>query len=160
LKYIKNISEFQDTGIFGDSYGGGNGIFKITYKPYSDLSVTVGPDPDIPRNINGSQFQIGDIVIGVPVDEEKKLIAGMVVRVEKDIDNKGYKTYIQAAPSKDQEGEKVVRLKSNTVEFIDMGNKGHKQALSNLKFSDVPGKAFNSDTVFTASDLGIETVGG
>lgn len=160
MKYIKTINEFQDTGIFGDSYGGGNGIFKISYKPYSDLSVTVGPDPDIPRNIEGSQFQIGDIVIGIPVDKKKDLRAGMVVRLEKDTDNKGYKIYIQTAPTKDSEGERVVQLKQDSVEFIDMGNKGHKQAVSNLKFSNVPGKAFNSDTVFTASDLGIETVGG
>jgi hypothetical protein len=56
LKHLKSINEFFDVGVFGDTYGygGANGIFKIQYKPYKDLSVSVGPDPNVKRNIKGS----------------------------------------------------------------------------------------------------------
>ena len=82
MKHIIPINEFfQDVGVFGDTYGygGANGVFKVTYKPYKDLSVTVGPDPDVPRYRKGSQFQVGDYVSARPINSKKKII-GMVVK--------------------------------------------------------------------------------
>ena len=168
MKHIKSINEFFDVGVFGDTYGygGANGIFKVTYKPFSDLSVTVGPDPDIPRNISGSQFQVGDIVIGIPVDKKDSKVAGMLVRVERDEDNDGYRYFAQVMPLRDEKtkkvsmGERVIELKPDSVSFVDKGDKGHMQIVSQFKFADIPSKAFNSPTVFNSSDLGIETVGG
>ena len=80
MKHIIPINEFfQDVGVFGDTYGygGANGVFKVTYKPYKDLSVTVGPDPNVPRYRKGSQFQVGDYVSATPINSKKKII-GMV----------------------------------------------------------------------------------
>lgn len=164
MKYLLSINEFFDTGVFGDTYGygGANGIFKVTYKPFSDLSVTVGPDPDIPRNLKGSEFQIGDIVIGIPVDKKREKVAGMIVRVQRGPGNKGHRFFAQVVPSKrsDKNGERVIELKPDSVEFVDMGDKGHRETVSMYKFADISPEAFNSPTVYTSSDLGIETTGG
>jgi len=159
MKYIKTLNEFFDTGAFGDTYGdgGGNGIFKISYKPFKDLGLEVGPDKDVKRNVSGSEFAVGDIVIGVPVDKEKKKVGGMIVKAIRNTDNKSYRYFVQTSSKKLKDGEKVVELKADTVIFADMGNKGHIEAIKGLQ---IPAKSTNSDTVYTASDLGVETVGG
>ena len=97
MKHIIPINEFfQDVGVFGDTYGygGANGVFKVTYKPYKDLSVTVGPDPNVPRYRKGSQFQVGDYVSATPINSKKKII-GMVIKAVLSSDNKNYKYFVQ-----------------------------------------------------------------
>jgi hypothetical protein len=159
LKYIKSINEFFDVGVFGDTYGygGANGIFKIQYKPYKDLSVSVGPDPNIKRNIKGSQFQVGDIVVGQPVDSEKK-VAGMIVRSERTPDNKSYRYFVQVR-SKGKKTEEVLELIPNSVEFVDNGDKGHKEIISHFKLDTMPSGVYNSPTVYNNTKLGIEAIG-
>jgi len=159
LRYIKTINEFFDVGVFGDTYGygGANGIFKVQYKPYKDLSVSVGPDPNVKRNVKGSQFQVGDIVIGQPVDSEKK-VAGMIVRAERATDNKYYKYFVQVHP-KGKDKEEVLELIPDTVEFVDNGDKGHKQIISHFKLDTMPSGVYNSPTVYNNTKLGIEAIG-
>jgi hypothetical protein len=159
LKHIKSINEFFDVGVFGDTYGygGANGIFKIQYKPYKDLSVSVGPDPNVKRNIKGSEFQIGDIVIGVPINDKKK-VAGMIVRSERSPDNKSYRYFAQVN-SKGKKKEEVLELIPDTVEFVDNGNKGHMEVISKFKFDSFPSDVYNSPTVFNNTDLGVESTG-
>ncbi len=159
MRYIKTINEFFDVGVFGDTYGygGANGIFKVQYKPYKDLSVSVGPDPNVKRNVKGSQFQVGDIVIGQPIDYEKK-VAGMIVRSERAPDNKSYKYFVQVH-SKGKDKEEVLELIPDTVEFVDNGDKGHKQIISHFKLDTMPSGVYNSPTVYNNTKLGIEAIG-
>ena len=159
MKHILSLHEFFDTGIFGDTYGygGANGIFKVAYKPYKDLSVSVGPDPKVPRNIPGSKFQVGDIVIGMPIEGKKK-VAGMVVKNVLAPDQKSYKDFVQVH-TKGKKEQKVMELVPDSVEFVDMGDKGHRQIVSQYKFNDLPGDVYNSKTVYNNPGLGIEAVG-
>lgn len=159
MKHIKTINEFFDAGVFGDTYGygGANGIFKVQYKPYKDLSVSVGPDPNQKRNIKGSQFQIGDLVIGTPIDSKDK-VAGMVVRSERAPDNKSYRYYVQVH-SKGKDTEEVLELVPDSVEFIDNGDKGHKQIISGFKLDSMSSDVYNSPTVYNNAKLGIEAIG-
>lgn len=159
MKHVLSLHEFFDTGIFGDTYGygGANGIFKVAYKPYKDLSVSVGPDPKVPRNIPGSKFQVGDIVIGMPI-EGKKQVAGMVVKNVLAPDQKSYKYFVQVH-TKGKKEQKVMELVPDSVEFVDMGDKGHRQIVSQYKFNDLPGDVYNSKTVYNNPGLGIEAVG-
>ncbi len=159
MKHILSLHEFFDTGIFGDTYGygGANGIFKVAYKPYKDLSVSVGPDPKVPRNIPGSKFQVGDIVIGMPIEGKKK-VAGMVVKNVLAPDQKSYKYFVQVH-TKGKKEQKVIELVPDSVEFVDMGDKGHRQIVSQYKFNDLPGDVYNSKTVYNNPGLGIEAVG-
>jgi hypothetical protein len=162
VKHIKSINEF-DAGAFGDTYGygGANGILKINYKPFSDLSVEVGPDPNVPRSIKGSEFQIGDMVIAQPINskskKDKKI--GIIVRAQKNPDFKGFRYFIQVF-NIGKLTEKVIEVKPNAIEFIDQGDKGHQDLLSKYKLAQLPGKAFNSPTVYNDSDLGLATIGG
>jgi hypothetical protein len=159
LRYIKTINEFFDVGVFGDTYGygGSNGIFKVQYKPYKDLSVSVGPDPNQKRTVTGSQFQVGDIVIGKPINSKEK-VAGMIVRSERAPDNKSYRYYVQVH-SKKKDSEEVLELVPDTVEFVDNGDKGHKEILSRFKFDTLPSDVYNSPTVYNNARLGIEAIG-
>lgn len=160
MKYLLSLNEYFDSGIFGDTYGygGANGIFKVAYKPYRDLSVTVGPDPNVPRNIDGSKFQIGDIVVGIPLNTEKK-VAGMVVKNVRTPDNKSYRYFVQVH-QKGKKDEKVLELIPDSVEFVDMGDRGHRQVVSQYKFNNLPADVYNSKTVYNNPGLGIEAVGG
>ena len=159
MKHIKHINEFFDAGTFGDTYGygGANGIFKIQYKPYKDLGTSVGPDPNVKRTNSGSQYQIGDIVIGEPMDSDKK-VAGMIVRRAKNTDGKSYKYFVQVS-SKKADKEEVIELKANSIEFVDKGDKGHQEIISQFKFNELPGGVYNSPTVYNNTSLGQEGVG-
>ena len=163
MKFIKSINEYFDTGTvgsFGDTYGygGANGVFKISYKPFDDLSISVGPDPDVPRNIKGSQFQIGDFVIAEPLNNKKKKI-GIIVRAQKNTDGKSFRYFIQVF-NIGKLTEKVIEVKPNAIQFVDNGDKGHIELLSQYKFGDLPKNVFNSKSVYNDSDLGIATLGG
>ena len=160
MKYIKTLNEFFDVGVFGDTYGygGANGIFKVNYKPFKDLSVSVGPDPNVPRTIPGSKFQVGDFVVGIPINSKKK-VAGMVVKNVLAPDNKSYRYFVQVH-TKGKKEQQVLELVPDSVEFVDMGDKGHMQVVSQFKFNKIAGEVYNSPTVYNNPGLGIEAVGG
>lgn len=160
MKHIKTINEYFDVGVFGDTYGygGANGILKINYKPFNDLSVSVGPDPNIDRDVKGSEFQIGDVVIGQPLDSKDKVI-GVIVRAFRNPDNQEYRYFIQIL-NRGKKTEKTIEIKSDNIKFAEGGDHGNMQAKTKFKNNDVPPKAFNSPTVYNSSELGLETVGG
>lgn len=160
MKHLKSIYEFDSA--FGDSYGygGANGVLKINYKPFSDLSVSVGQDPNIETTVKGSQFTIGDIVIASPIDSDsKKKVIGVIVRSFRNPDNKQYRYFIQVY-NKGKETERVIEVKSDSIKFAPGGEHGNMETVSKMKASDVPASAYNSKTVYNASELGIETTGG
>jgi hypothetical protein len=163
VKYIKSINEFDTGTPFGDSYGygGANGVFKINYKPFSDLSIEVGPDPNVPRSIKGSEFQVGDFVVAEPINSKSKKNKkiGIIVRAQKTPDAKGFRYFIQVF-NIGKLTEKVIEVKPNAIQFVEQGDKGHQDLLSKYKIAQLPGKAFNSPTVYNDADLGLSTVGG
>jgi hypothetical protein len=160
MKHIKSIYEYFDVGVFGDTYGygGANGILKINYKPFQDLSVSVGPDPNVEREVKGSEFQVGDVVIAQPLRSKDKLI-GVIVRSFRNPDNQEYRYFIQVL-NRGKKTEKVIEVKSDNIKFAEGGDHGHMQTKSKYKYNDIPSKVFNSPTVYNASQLGLETVGG
>jgi hypothetical protein len=158
MKHIKHLDEFFDPGVFGDSpgYGGANGVFRVSYKPFHDLSVSVGPDPNVPRIIQGAQYQVGDLVIGIPVDKKDK-VAGMIVKSYLAPDSKTY-CYDVMVQSIGHEDHKVVELNPETIQFIDQGDKGHKEILNKYSIANLPGSIYNLPTVFNDPELGIERI--
>jgi hypothetical protein len=159
MKYIIPINEF-DSNAFGDTYGygGANGVLKINYKPFSDLSVSVGPDPNVDRTIKGSEFQIGDVIISEPLNSKKKVI-GVIVRSFRNPDNQQYRYFIQVY-NKGKKTERVIEVKSGTVKFADGGDHGNIETVSKYKNNEIPSSAFNSKTVYSSNELGLETTGG
>jgi hypothetical protein len=158
MKHIKSITEFFDPGVFGDSpgYGGANGVFRVSYKPFKDLSVSVGPDPNVPRIIQGAQYQVGDLVIGQPIDSKEK-VAGMVVKTYQAADGKSYRYNIMIQSIGDHD-HKVVELNPETIQFIDHGDKGHKEVLSKYSVANLQADVYNSPTVYNDPELGIERI--
>lgn len=160
MKHIIPLNEFfQDVGVFGDTYGygGANGVFKVTYKPYKDLSVTVGPDPNVPRHIKGSQFQVGDYVSAKPINSKKK-ISGMVIKTVLSSDGKNYKYFVQIK-TKNKKEEQVVEVVPSTIKFLDGGDRGHKQIAAQYNMSELPGDIYNSKNVYTGPVGGEEVDG-
>jgi hypothetical protein len=159
MKYIRSINEF-DAGAFGDTYGygGASGVLKISYKPFNDLSVSVGPDPNIERTVKGSEFQIGDVVIAQPLKSKDKVI-GVIVRSFRNPDNQEYRYFIQVY-NKGKETERVIEVKSDSIQFAEGGDHGNIESKSKYKNNDIPSSAFNSKTVYNSSELGLETTGG
>jgi hypothetical protein len=160
MKHIKTINEYFDAGVFGDTYGygGANGILKINYKPFSDLSVSVGQDPDIETTVKGAEFQIGDVVIAQPLESKKKVI-GVIVRSFRNTDGKEYRYFVQVY-NKGKKTERVIEVKSDAIQFAEGGDHGNIESKSKVKFNQIPDKAYNSKTVYNASELGLETTGG
>jgi len=159
MKHIIPIHEF-DSNAFGDTYGygGANGIFKINYKPFSDLSVSVGPDPNVERTVKGSEFQLGDVIIAQPLQSKKDVI-GVIVRAFRNPDNQQYRYFIQVY-NKGKKTERVIEVKSDTVKFAEGGDHGNMETISKYKNNEIPSAAFNSKTVYSSSELGLETTGG
>jgi hypothetical protein len=159
MKHIISINEF-DSNAFGDTYGygGANGVLKINYKPFSDLSVSVGPDPNVDRTVKGSEFQLGDVVIGQPLYSKKKVI-GVIVRSFRNPDNQQYRYFIQVY-NKGKQTERVIEIKSDNIKFAEGGDHGNIETISKYKNNEIPSSAFNSKTVYSSSELGMETTGG
>jgi hypothetical protein len=156
MKHIKNINEYFDIGVFGDTYGygGANGVLRVKYKPYDDLSVTVGPDPSIEKTTKGAEYKLGDVVKGQPIDSKKK-VTGVIVRAFKNPDNQQFRYFIQIY-TKGERTKAVIEIKSNDIEFADGGNHGNVDMSSKEKGADIPAGVFNSKTVYTSSQLGLE----
>jgi hypothetical protein len=160
LKHIIPINEFfQDVGVFGDTYGygGANGVFKVTYKPYKDLSVTVGPDPDVPRYKKGSQFHVGDYVSAKPINS-KKTIGGLIVKTVLSSDGKNYKYFVQIK-TKNKKEEQVVEVVPSTIKFLEGGDRGFKQKAARFNMDAADGDAYNSPYVYN-NNVGGEQVDG
>jgi hypothetical protein len=114
---IKKINEQFAQTLTGDSFNSSNGVFKVNYKPFSDLSISVGRDPDPSNLIKDYQYQIGDFVKG-SVEGKKNKIEGEIVSVSKEKDNKFSILKIKSFNDK-----KIHTLIPGSVELItDRGN--------------------------------------
>lgn len=114
---IKLIDEQFAQSINGDGYNSSNGVFKVNYKAYSDLSLAVGRDPDPSLLVKDSVFQVGDVVKG-QIQGKKNSATGEVISTKKSIDGKSYVVKIQALKDK-----KNYTLIPGSIEFVkDNGN--------------------------------------
>lgn len=114
---IKPLHEYFSQTLTGDSFNSSNGVFKVNYKAYDDLSISVGRDPDPSLLVKDSAFQIGDLVKGSVKGRNKK-IEGEVIETYKEKDGKSYKIKIQRAKD-----NKIYTLIPGSIEFVsDRGN--------------------------------------
>jgi hypothetical protein len=114
---IKLINEQFAQSLNGDGFNSSNGVFKVNYKAYSDLSIAVGRDADPSLLVKDSVFQVGDIVKGKVKGSDKK-IKGEVIETSKSTDGKSYIIKIQSLKNK-----KNYSLIPGSIEFSeDRGN--------------------------------------
>jgi hypothetical protein len=60
---IKKINEQFAQTFSGDGFNSSNGVFKVRYKPYDDLSKAKGREINPFDTIKGEEYGIGDVVI-------------------------------------------------------------------------------------------------
>ena len=114
---IKLINEQFAQSLNGDGFNSSNGVFKVNYKAYSDLSLAVGRDSDPSLLIKDSVFQVGDIVKGKVKGRQSK-IKGEVIETAKANDGKSYIIKIQSLKNKS-----TYTLIPGSIEFCeDRGN--------------------------------------
>jgi hypothetical protein len=138
-KRIRRLYEYFASSLDGDSYNSSNGVFKVNYLPYSDLSVSVGRGPDPSFEIKDSVYQIGDVVKGKSA-AMKKDITGEVVETIKSQDGKFYKIRIR-----NNKNNKIYSLIPGSIEYVkDRGYTRNPMAVNvsskeksskNLKYS-------------------------
>jgi hypothetical protein len=121
---IKTLNEYFSQTLSGDSFNSSNGVFKVNYKPYNDLSISVGRDPDPSLLVKDSVYQIGDIVKGT-ITGGKKKAKGEIIEMAKSQDGKYYKISIQ-----DFSNKKKVSLIPGSIEFIE--DRGNVKSFSGL----------------------------
>ena len=92
---IKLIDEQFAQSINGDGFNSSNGVFKVNYKAYTDLSLAVGRDPDPSLLVKDSVFQVGDVVKG-KIKGGNKNATGEVIETKKATDGKSYVIKIQS----------------------------------------------------------------
>jgi hypothetical protein len=114
---IKSLDEYYSQTLTGDSFNSSNGVFKVDYKPFSDLSISMGREPDPSILIKDSRFQVGDFVKGNVKGKSKKII-GEIIETSKSEDGKFYIIKIQSERNK-----KTHTLIPGSIEFVeDRGN--------------------------------------
>lgn len=98
-RIIKHIDEQFAQSLNGDAFNSSNGVFKVTYKSFDDLSIPVkrGTDPSL--SIKDSIYKTGDLVKGNVKGKDKK-VSGEVIEVNKSEDGKFYIIKIQSIKDK------------------------------------------------------------
>jgi len=124
---IKSLNEYFSQTLSGDGFNSSNGVFKVDYKPFQDLSISVGRDPDPSLLIKDSVFQVGDLVKGT-VEGGKKKIKGEVIETSKEKDGKSYRIKIQGLKDK-----KIYTLIPGSIQFVD--DRGNTKNLMGLSIS-------------------------
>lgn len=121
---IKSIDEYFSQSL-GDSFNSSNGVFKVDYRAYSDLSLPIGRGPDPSLLIKDSVYKNGDLVKG-KVKGKKRKIEGEVIETNKSADGKFYIIKIQTFKDK-----KKYTLIPGSIEFIqDRGNSTNMSTVS------------------------------
>jgi hypothetical protein len=124
---IKSLNEYFSQTLTGDAFNSSNGVFKVDYKPFQDLSISVGRGPDPSILIKDYVFQVGDLVKG-SVQGKKRKITGEIIETFKENDGKSYRIKIQGLKDK-----KIYSLIPGSIEFTE--DRGNTKNLAGLSIS-------------------------
>lgn len=123
MRKIKRLNEAFAEDVSGGGFNSSNGVFKVSYIPYKDLSKPTGRDTT--KNITPqAKYQIGDIVSGRTISNKK--VQGPIVRLEKRPDNKGTNFYV-----KDDKTNQIFKINPYSIFMVqDTGNMVSKSAIN------------------------------
>jgi hypothetical protein len=136
---IKSLNEYFAQSLDGDSFNSSNGVFKVSYRAYDDLSIPVGRGQDPSLLIKDSIFQTGDLVMGNVKGKEKK-IKGEVVEVNKSEDGKFYIIKIQSFKNKKNYtlipgSIQHIQDRGNVPDSVKLNIASKERNAQNLKFN-------------------------
>jgi len=116
---IKKLNEQFAQTFSGDGFNSSNGVFKVKYKPFDDLSQAKGRELHPYDHVKGEEYQMGDIVLArLSGNKKKKRIKAEVISLVRTEDGKGTKFKIRSLQSK-----KIYTVPSYALEFYD--DRGH-----------------------------------
>lgn len=137
---IKRLNEqYFSQSYSGDGYNSSNGVFKVSYKPYDDLSITRGRDVIPSQYIKGEGFQVGDLVKG-KVKGSEAPIEGIIVSMIKNNDASEFHFQVKSTRS-----NSVYPVITATLQMVQdngyssfsrsaLGGSGEKMAM-NMKYN-------------------------
>jgi len=109
---IKRLHEYYAQPTAGDGLNAGNGVFRVSYKQFNDLSNVRGRDDF--DHIPGQDFQVGDIVTARLYQNTRKEITGEIVKRWKS-DLKNHYDFL----IKDTATNRVHRVVPSSVEMTE-----------------------------------------
>lgn len=116
---IKKLNEQFAQSFSGDGFNSSNGVFKVKYKAFDDLSQAKGREINPYDHINGEEYQIGDIVLArLSGSAKKKKVIAEVISSSRTEDGKGTRFKIRSVQSK-----KIYTVPSYALEIYD--DRGH-----------------------------------
>jgi len=132
---IKRLNEQFAQSFSGDGFNSSNGVFKVKYKSYDDLSKAKGREMNPYDHVKGEEFQAGDIVLAKLKGKKDKIEAEIVsssrtpdgkstiFRLKNLMDNKIYKVPVHAIePLEDRGnislGDRSASTISNKQKFL------------------------------------------
>ena len=114
---IKRLNEQFAQTFSGDGFNSSNGVFKVKYKAYADLSQPKGREINPYDHIKGEEIQTGDYV-RARIKGKKDPIKAEVISVKRSPDGRG-----SIFKVKDISNNKIYNLPSFAVEmYVDHGN--------------------------------------
>lgn len=132
---IKRLNEqlYFTQSFSGDGYNSSNGVFKVNYKPYSDLSITKGRDPIPFYHVKGEEFHIGDLV-KAKIRGSLKNVIGTIISAAKNNDASEYIFRVKSSKS-----NRIYEIITSTMEHytnISFGSKTNNIIASRGKLAN------------------------
>jgi len=82
---IKRLDEYFSQTLTGSSFNSSNGVFKVNYHPYRDLSISNDIIMDPSRNVKDSEYRVGDFVKAKVKGLKNKIIGEVIgTRISED----------------------------------------------------------------------------
>ena len=115
---IKKLNEQFSQTFSGDGFNSSNGVFKVRYKAYDDLSQSKGREIHPYDHVNGEEFQVGDLVLVNLGSKTKKKMKAEVVSSFRTEDGKTTKFKVKSTAT-----NKIYAVPVYAIEFLqDNGN--------------------------------------
>ena len=116
---IKKLNEQFSQTFSGDGFNSSNGVFKVKYKSYDDLSQARGREINPYDHVKGEEFQAGDIVLAkLKSGKGRKKIEAVIVSSSKSEDGKSLSFKIRSLNT-----NKIHSVPVHAIEFAQ--DRGH-----------------------------------
>ena len=93
---IKKLNEQFSQSFSGDGFNSSNGVFRVRYKAYDDLSQAKGREIHPYDYVKGEEFQVGDLVLVNLGSKTDKKMKAEVVSVSRTDDGKNMKFKVKS----------------------------------------------------------------
>lgn len=130
---IKRLNEQFAQSFSGDGFNSSNGVFRVRYKSYDDLSMARGREINPYDHVKGEEFQPGDIVLAkLKGSKGKKKIEAVIVSSSRSQDGKSMNFKIRSINT-----NKIHTVPVHAIEFVqDNGHVNRERGKSGSTISN------------------------